>query len=562
MFAMSNASDVNVVGTLEAAIQHSTGMELIVFALAAIFAIVLRRSPSKTKRPKTPGHDGNGLFHEAGRDRRPELATRGGKGSMAVDAVAALIDDTVNCAAKIPPKKVLAVYHDAKQRGALLLMEEAARLSKYSPLQCFCALLQCAGRGSPPQAIEELLDDMCIAGVYRPLAVYESAMKLLAAKKCYREALAVYDKLDADGLRPSAVTLSCLIRFAVELQELDRALIFFESLSEITTPSIRACMTVLGVHGKRKDWPSSRSFLGRMHRMGITVDAFALNIALATGVACGKMQEVEEVLEEVDIAPVVDSVSYNTLLKGYARGNQADRAMAVLARMRERGVEPNLISYNTAIDAAVRSGEVGNAWQIYEDLRGAGLHPDKCTCSTLVKGLQVSTPTAEQLCALLDLFELVAQQSGATLRNSLLGSVLEATTNLGQEKPLMRTLSQIEAHDVTLSIAEYQLAFSALARSMSDTTRCIELLWQHVAGAHLQQAVGGFPAIADMLCRHGRGHLATQALRDLEMRAAAAGLRDEALQGCRDALAPACAPQAAGPARLAVFPDVRVPPPR
>eukprot|EP00421_Protoceratium_reticulatum_P012483 CAMPEP_0168403956 /NCGR_PEP_ID=MMETSP0228-20121227/24393_1 /TAXON_ID=133427 /ORGANISM="Protoceratium reticulatum, Strain CCCM 535 (=CCMP 1889)" /LENGTH=88 /DNA_ID=CAMNT_0008417569 /DNA_START=88 /DNA_END=351 /DNA_ORIENTATION=- len=82
-------------------------------------------------------------------------------------------------------------------------------------------------------------------------------MKQLAGQKFYHLALNIHDRMVADGLEPSAVTCSCLISFAAEVGELDRAAHFFEKLASLTTPSIRAYMTVLRVHGRRQDWPAA-----------------------------------------------------------------------------------------------------------------------------------------------------------------------------------------------------------------------------------------------------------------------------------------------------------------
>merc|ERR1719253_1882019 len=88
----------------------------------------------------------------------------------------------------------------------------------------------------------------------------------------------------SDGLHPSPDTLSCLISFAVEVKEFDRALGFFERLSEVATPSLRAYMTVLRVHSNGNDWPRSVALLEDMRRRNVPIDAPVLNIVLAIGV--------------------------------------------------------------------------------------------------------------------------------------------------------------------------------------------------------------------------------------------------------------------------------------
>merc|ERR1719159_1290972 len=112
--------------------------------------------------------------------------------------------------------------------------------------------------------VQDFLDDMQKFDITRDRCIYESAMKILAGKKCYQQALAVYSQMEQDGIEPSPVTCSCLINFAAEVGELDRAIGFFEKLSSMERPSIRAYMTILRVYAKKQDWARSIEILKDM----------------------------------------------------------------------------------------------------------------------------------------------------------------------------------------------------------------------------------------------------------------------------------------------------------
>ncbi|CAE7653811.1 unnamed protein product [Symbiodinium sp. CCMP2456] len=291
--------------------------------------------------------------------------------------------------------QVIQMYDDFLSSLAEKHMQipEVASSARHSAVEFFAALVYCVVRAGRFNLVERLLDDMVAQGVARPLQFYESTMKQLAGVKKYKLALAVYDRLSADGLQPSAVTLSCLINFAVEVGELNRAIQFFKVLSTVSTPSIRAYMTVLRVHSMRQDWPATLWTIRDMRRRGVEVDTLAMNVALSTGVVADHIEEVEALLAE---APSVDIVSYNTLVKGYAQRSDLDKAQQVLAKLLERGLRPNAITFNTVMDAAVRSGEICQAWQLFDSMSGRGLRPDRFTCSILVKGL-TKRPTARFL---------------------------------------------------------------------------------------------------------------------------------------------------------------------
>merc|ERR1719253_1384930 len=105
---------------------------------------------------------------------------------------------------------------------------------------------------------------MVNAKIERSLDFYETIMRVLASKKNYKEALAICNQLEADGLEPSAITLSCLVTFAVELGEADRATCFFKRLASTSVPPIRAYMTILRLHSGRKDWCQSLALIREM----------------------------------------------------------------------------------------------------------------------------------------------------------------------------------------------------------------------------------------------------------------------------------------------------------
>lgn len=311
------------------------------------------------------------------------------------------------------------------------------------------------------------MDDMVKEGIHRPLTFYESAMKQLAGQKQYHLALAVHDRLAADGLRPSAVTCSCLIGFAAEVGELQRAVEFFENLGATTTPSIRAYMTVLRVHAKRQDFAASIAILRDMERRCVGLDSLALNVVLATGIATDQIEAVSQLIAEADgrSPPISDVVSYNTLVKGFALRGSGAGAVKAIKQMRARGLEPNAITFNTAMDAAVRSGDLVGAWQLLADMQAAGLRADKFTCSIMVKGL-TRGPTAHQVHDALNLLKSVGDACDQMLKSTLYHTVLEAAsraTGTGSGAPLQaQAFAQMRSQKVVPSAAAQRLMVQAL----------------------------------------------------------------------------------------------------
>jgi len=331
--------------------------------------------------------------------------------------------------------------------------------TRNSAADFYISLVQCVIRDGQPHLVEGILDDMSRDGITRPRAIYESAMKQLAGQKQYQLALRLYDRLILDGIEPSAVTCSCLIGFASELGELDRAVGFFDKLVTISTPSIRAYMQVLRVHAKRQDWESSLALFRDMQSRG-SADTLALNIVLSTGVAVNRLDGVNSLLAAAcgQSPCLVDTISFNMVIKGYAQQGDLDKALEVLERMRSQRCEPNAISFNTAMDAAVRCFKLEEAWALLHQMQAAGLHPDKFSCSTLIKGIQrEAVATTRQVERSLELLQEAGSTFHGPFKSNLFHTLLFVSANNADRQLSMRVFEAMCKEHVEPSLAARRL---------------------------------------------------------------------------------------------------------
>jgi pentatricopeptide repeat protein len=447
-----SSSSVDMILTLFVPLAEVVGLikfDLAIFVMTLSFAFALRRlfgrpkedvkiakSAPKAKVPPTPGL----------------LKRRFPRPFSNVDfsaLVGEIIADARDQSTSRNVNKVLQLYEDLLQRLADedLSLPAAITNAAVRALELYTSLMHCVIRTGRFGLVEKLLDDMKSQDVERTITFYEITMKLLAGQRQYQKALMVYDSLTADGLTPSSVTCSCLVSFAVEVGELERAVVFFNRLCTVTTPSIRACMTVLRVHSRRQDWPSSKKTILEMKHLGVALDSLALNVALATGVASDRLEEAAELALQAGVA---DVISYNTILKGYALRGQPDGAYKVLAQMKTQGLSPNCITYNTIMDALVRGGLYKEAWNMLEVMRYSGLKPDKFTCSILIKGL-AKEANAEWIQEALSLSKQVAGTCNPTLLTSMFSSLFEAAYQASFQSPalLQEILAEMRKYNVS-----------------------------------------------------------------------------------------------------------------
>lgn len=353
--------------------------------------------------------------------------------------------------------QALEVYQEMRLNGHDKQILDFAQRSKHTPLDFYNSLVQCAVRMGKPVVVEELVKNMRATEVPRSRAFYEGTMKILAGKKLFHQALAMYDLMVEDGFEPSSVTCSCLVSFSVEVGDLDRAITSFEKLSQMERPSIRAYMTILRVYSKRHEWSRSIEAMKDMQRRGLAADSLILNIVLATCVHADRLDQAEKLLEDMlgsTTQTLVDVVSYNTVIKGCALKGELSKARSLLESMTSNSVKPNVITFNTVMDAAMRCKKPVEAWDILKSMQKAGFVPDKYSCSILVKGFHEGNPTKTQVSDSLQLLRTMSDQSGrspaidAKLLDALLQSLLDATMALKDTKLTQEVLEQMKLQKV------------------------------------------------------------------------------------------------------------------
>ena len=80
-------------------------------------------------------------------------------------------------------------------------------------------------------------------------------------------------------------------------------------------------------------------------------------------IKCNDKRAVADLFTKMKVTGYVDTISYNTLLKGMGAGATGlTDANMVLAEMRGLKLQPNQITYNSLINYAISTGDVSTAW--------------------------------------------------------------------------------------------------------------------------------------------------------------------------------------------------------
>lgn len=527
--------------------------EVVTFALTVFLGLLLRAVSSHRlpgKKWKTCNEAAEAACANACQPARQRLLPTGANAgsvlaSPAARSPAQLVEQIFACFKEQQGMKTferaLSMYRELRRhlRDSRVPLVEVAGEAKWSALDLYSALVRSAIRASKFSSIEGLLDDMAAFGVPRTLVFYEGVMKQLAGQHQYRLALRMHGRLINDGFLPSDVTYSCLISFAVEVEQYDKALQLYAQLVQVAEPPIRACMMVLRVHAKRQDWPRAVGTLRGMQERGPPPDSLALNVVLATGVAVGELGQAEALLKEFSSfkTPIVDVVSFNTVLKGHARQGNVEGVSGILEQLQHLGVSPTVITFNTSMDGALRGGNIDQVWEFWSTMKEAGLRSDRFTCSILVRALSRSA-TAEHVEFVCNALRDVdgassgcaraakvagcrgaATQSGEcggwpdeALRDSVYNSVFQAAVDSGSAQAISRTLCHMR--DVGVAPVPSSKLLTQLRQHAADTDLCSKL-WRDLSQGNGLLTPCVFSAMLDECMAQGRLDKAIAAFEEL-----------------------------------------------
>ncbi|CAN0139589.1 unnamed protein product, partial [Ectocarpus sp. 12 AP-2014] len=119
------------------------------------------------------------------------------------------------------------------------------------------------------------------------------------------------------------------------------------------------------------NWQMARRILKSMHLQSMDVDVVAYGAAIG---ACGRKGRWKEALEILREMEARDDVA----------GGEWRKALHLLLKMINSGIEPDTIAYNASISASANCGEWQMALKLFDSLFKAGLIPDARTYSAVM----------------------------------------------------------------------------------------------------------------------------------------------------------------------------------
>ena len=180
--------------------------------------------------------------------------------------------------------------------------------------------------------------------------------------------------------------------------------------------------------------------------MGCLIDAL---------VRCGAVEKAEEILEKV---PKLNRniVIQSTILKGFTKQKNMQKALTIFQRMIDNKLKPNLIAYNSLLECAIQSDHFSKAEELFNDL----IHEKKAdiiTYSSYMKGLLKQRKLKETMGLLEELRTTKKDEMDEVLYNSLMDGLVK----LKESQMALKVYEKMQADGVKPGVVSYSILMKA-----------------------------------------------------------------------------------------------------
>lgn len=290
--------------------------------------------------------------------------------------------------------------------------ERDGRLPAFSE-ELYSTFIQAAIRVGKLDVVERMLRSMRSSGLNPSCKCWQTTFRMLSSRKHFSMCLQVYSIFGKD-MEADKVSLSCLVNAALEIGQAEQAGVILEQYAKVQLEA-KDYVLFFRTYQSLNDADAAEAVF---RKLGKETSNLMFNLLLLTCVnnkdperALRLLQEAHELQTPGAAASecMVDVVSYNTVIKGFARDLNAQQCFACLNQMQDYGLQPDPITFGTLLDLCIADNHLEIADEIVKLLLQSHRELDTVVCTLFLKGLV----KANCLDRAIALYEEMKQRQGA-----------------------------------------------------------------------------------------------------------------------------------------------------
>jgi len=279
------------------------------------------------------------------------------------------------------------------------------------------------------QEVERVMKTMRTAGLQPDAISFNGLLGVAVQTSTFDTAWALVEQMRAFDVKPDHVTCSILLKSITAHSKVSQLQLILGLLDKIATEldevvlssvveaTVRvgrpellvSCLKKHGAKPGGRNHSSSHTYASIIRAYGLVHDVKGVwdtwndmrrQNVLPIAVTLGCMVEalvtnqdiqggydlIQEMIADSKTAPLVNSVMYGSIVKGFSHKKCFDRVWELYEEMLERKLKFSMVTYNTFIDACARSGDLDRIPELLQGIEAQGLKMGVVTHSAIIKG--------------------------------------------------------------------------------------------------------------------------------------------------------------------------------
>ncbi|OMO58731.1 hypothetical protein CCACVL1_25393 [Corchorus capsularis] len=199
----------------------------------------------------------------------------------------------------------------------------------------------------------------------RNLITWNSMIAGLMLNNQIGMAVALFEKLDFEGIKPDSATWNSMISGFSQLGQGFDAFKYFQKMQSAgLDPSLKCITTLLPACAVLSALEHGKEIHGHAIRRGMSNEVFMATALIDMYMKCGYSSFARKIFDQFELKPD-DPAFWNAMIYGYGRNGENEPALEIFDLMQEEKVKPNSATIIAVLSSCSHAGQVDRGLQVF-----------------------------------------------------------------------------------------------------------------------------------------------------------------------------------------------------